>query len=704
MALRRRHREPNVQVMPSALASLRVAIARAANPMAVVDGDGRTVIANPAWQALADGAGIAADPAASGALVDAVPDLPGHRLLSLERRALPRPPQPAEADLRRVLDTLDTAIALTTPAGVVIDVNQAPLAALGLRRDEVVGRPIGQLGPFRDHPAARDVLAAAVATAAGGSAWRGDLELRARGRAVVLDVQVVPVRDEGGTVSHLVAAVVDVTERRTIEADLRDREERLRATFDVVAVGLAHVAPDGRWVRVNDRLCRILGYERDELLAGRFADITHPDDLTVDLALAGQVLEGTRDSYVIEKRYLRRDASVVWAELHVSLVRDPGGRPAYFVAAISDISRRREAESTIRRQLAEIEALFQTTPMGLAVLDTELRFVRVNDRLAEMNGVPAAAHIGRSVREIVPAVADQAEPLLRRVLDTGEPVSGIEVSGETPAHPGIIRTWLETWVPIRSPRDEVIGISATVEEITERRRVEQLRDTFIGMLSHELRTPITSLYAASQLLRRNLAAGIHADADVRADLLEEVMAGTERLQRIVENLLVLARVERGVALPGEDPVLLQRVLPTVVSAERVQWPQHRLVLAPLPPDLPPVRSDADALAQVVRNLVSNAAKYGPPTGTIEVVVEPPGPGTVCLAVCDEGPGLGGVDPERLFDLYYRAAEASRRAAGAGIGLFVCRALVEAMGGTLRAADRPGGGAEFRVCLPVFTED
>jgi two-component system sensor histidine kinase KdpD len=182
------------------------------------------------------------------------------------------------------------------------------------------------------------------------------------------------------------------------------------------------------------------------------------------------------------------------------------------------------------------------------------------------------------------------------------------------------------------------------------------------------------------------------------------VAGAERLQRIVENLLVLARVERGVALPGADPVLLQRVLPGVLDGERRLWPEHRIELAALAPDLPPVRSDADALVQVVRNLVSNAAKYGPPDGRIVVDVSWPTTDVVCLSVADEGPGLAGVDPERLFDLYYRAADATRRAAGAGIGLFVSRALVEAMGGTVSAADGEAGGAVFRVCLPVFVDD
>ena len=620
----------------------------------------------------------------------------------LTTRQAPAAPA-SEADLRRMLDALGTLVGLTTPDGTIVDVNHAPLRLLGLSRDEVLGRRIAELPLWDGNVEARSEVEAALARAAAGETPRLDVAIAGpAGRRIVLEVQVVPLRDETGRVTRLVPSAVDVTERRAMDADLREREERFRATFEVAPVGLAHVDLDGRWIRVNDGLCAILGYAREELLGRTFADVTHPDDVAVDVALSAQLLDGSRDSFTLEKRYLRADGSIVWAELQASVVRDAGGSARYFVSVIRDVTQRREAESTIRRQLAEIETIYRSTPIGLAVLDTNLRFVRINERLAAMNGLPVEAHIGRTVREVIPDVADQAEPAMRQVLETGEPVVGIEISGETAAEPGVARTWIASWIPVRGRRDEIIGISVTAEEVTERRRVEQLRDTFIGMLSHELRTPMTSLYAASQLLRRH--EGGAGDARRDHELVEEVVAGAERLQRIVENLLVLARVERGVAMPGADPVLLQRVLPGVLAAERRLWPEHRIELTALPPDLPPVRSDADALVQVIRNLVSNAAKYGPPDGQITVSVDRPAPDLVCLRVADEGPGLAGADPERLFDLYYRAADASRRAAGAGIGLFVSRALVEGMGGTLMASDGEERGAVFTVCLPVFAED
>lgn len=132
--------------------------------------------------------------------------------------------------------------------------------------------------------------------------------------------------------------------RRQAERALRESEERFRATFEQAAVGMARVAPDGRWLEVNERLCEIVGYTRTELLERTFQDLTHPEDLDTDLELLQQMLAGAIPTYALEKRYVRKDGGLVWINLTVSLVRDAAG-PKYFVSIIQDISARKEAEA-----------------------------------------------------------------------------------------------------------------------------------------------------------------------------------------------------------------------------------------------------------------------------------------------------------------------------------------------------------------------
>ncbi len=130
----------------------------------------------------------------------------------------------------------------------------------------------------------------------------------------------------------------------------------------------------------------------------------------------------------------------------------------------------RESEETARRQLAEIDSIYGSAPIGLAVLDSELRYVRINDRLAQMNGIPAAAHIGKTVRELLPDLADQAEAIYRDIVSTGEPLLDIEFSGTTPAEPDRARTWLANWLPLRDSGGQVIGMNVVTYEVTERKR------------------------------------------------------------------------------------------------------------------------------------------------------------------------------------------------------------------------------------------
>ena len=124
------------------------------------------------------------------------------------------------------------------------------------------------------------------------------------------------------------------------------------------------------------------------------------------------------------------------------------------------------------QRLAEIEDLYLNAPVGLCVLDRDLRWVRINERLAEINGIPAADHIGRTVRELMPELADAVEPEMRRVLETGEPRLDIEIVAETPAQPGVERSWMEQWLPLRDAEGRVTGLSIVVEETTERRQAE----------------------------------------------------------------------------------------------------------------------------------------------------------------------------------------------------------------------------------------
>ncbi len=238
------------------------------------------------------------------------------------------------------------------------------------------------------------------------------------------------------------------------------------------------------------------------------------------------------------------------------------------------------------------------------------------------------------------------------------------------------------------------GTILVMRDVTAARDARAVRDAFLGILSHELRTPVTTIYGGSEILARSVSV---VSEEARREVFADIRAEADRLYRLVENLLVLSRVEReGLAVESE-PILLQRLVPRVVQAEAGRWPVTSFDVQ-LPPGLPPAAGEETYLELVVRNLVTNAAKYG---GARVTVAAGEVEGAVRLTVSDEGPGITPGEEQRLFEIFYRSPSARQRASGAGIGLFVTQQLVRAMGGRIWAANRPTGGAEFTFELPLF---
>jgi len=205
--------------------------------------------------------------------------------------------------------------------------------------------------------------------------------------------------------------------RRRHELSLRESEEVSRVTFEQAAVGIAHVGTDGRWLRVNDKLCSIVGYLHEELLQLTFQDITHPDDLETDLNHMRQVLSGGIKTYSTEKRYIRKDRSLVWINLTVSLVRTAAGEPRHFISVVEDISERKRAEESLRQSYAEIERLKDRLQAESDYLKAEIKVVH-----------PHGEVTGQSVAiQKVLRLVEQVAPTDSSVLVRGETGSGKEL-------------------------------------------------------------------------------------------------------------------------------------------------------------------------------------------------------------------------------------------------------------------------------------
>lgn len=230
-------------------------------------------------------------------------------------------------------------------------------------------------------------------------------------------------------------------------------------------------------------------------------------------------------------------------------------------------------------------------------------------------------------------------------------------------------------------------------------KANAIKDELLGLVSHELRTPLTTILGMTEVLRRRLASDVLASG-----ALEDIAAETDRLTRLIENMLVLARVEdhqKGDQRVSVEPVLLQRVLPRQASEARRRHPSREIVLD-MAPDMPPVLALPTYVDQIIYNLITNATKYSRPGTPIEVVAQQVG-NSVEIVVRDRGEPMDPAELEQFFEPFFRSSRA-RYVSGAGLGLTVCRRLVEAQSGRIWAKGRHGGGLEIGFSLPVAEDE
>jgi len=222
----------------------------------------------------------------------------------------------------------------------------------------------------------------------------------------------------------------------------------------------------------------------------------------------------------------------------------------------------------------------------------------------------------------------------------------------------------------------------------------QTRDELLSLVSHELRTPLTTIVGTADVLLRHPQS---LDEPTRVQALTDIFEGGQRLQNLIENMLVLGQLATGEVVERE-PMLLQRLVPNLLS-ERNRNYSERVFVMDVPDDLPPVMGQVTYVQQVIQNYLSNAGKYSDAATPIEVRVAREPDDGVAVRVLDRGPGVAEGELEHLFEAFFRANTTRGNASGAGLGLAVCKRMVEAQGGRAWAANREGGGLEAGFSLP-----
>lgn len=624
-------------------------------------------------------------------------------------------------------------------------INRELAAINGLPVEAHLGRSVEELWPDLD-PRVFAGLRAVLQT--GAPVER--LELEAETPAAPGEMRAFvhayrAVRSASGAIIGINCSVVETTERRRAEAEARrartaarliaDLNGRLAAAasvadvaghvvdltaraFGAITSGLFLLEPDGTMRTVG-----ATGYS-DEILAGFGAwpyDLPSPG---ASAMRAGEVMVWPTLELVEEAfpeiggamRHVTGERAIASAPLliegqpigviHVGFEHPRELSPSEVedLRAIADVTalaiRRIRLVESERRGRRILEATVDQAPVGVVVAGAGGEILLINAESRRIwGGDPQAKTIhDRTEYRAFHHDGRPYEPLdwpLARSLLAGEVVTDEDIEIET--FDGRRRIIEDASAPVRDDDGRIIGAVVVFTDVTEKREDSALRDAFIGMLSHELRTPITAIYGVANLLE---ARGETMERPVRLELIGDIRAEADRLFRLVENLLVLARAERHATTIDPAPVLVHRLLPRIVQTESTVWPALRLWLSG-PEVVPPVRADEGFVELIVRNLISNAAKYAP--GPVEVRFWEEGD-EVRVEVCDSGPGIPESEVEHIFELFRRVRRAgAEHVPGSGIGLFVVRHLAEAMGGRAWARNRPEGGAAVGISLPIDPE-
>ena len=501
--------------------------------------------------------------------------------------------------------------------------------------------------------------------------------------------------DDQRALTQLLEHASTVCERILLDAELRSSEERFRLSIDNAPIGMALVGTDGRFLRVNQCLCEIVGYSPEELMKLCFQDITHPDDLEIDLELADRLRSGEIPRFTLEKRYLHREGHVVHVKLHASAVRGEDGEPLYGIAQIEDVSEDKRAEEERLDLIARVEAkhellatVLESVPVGIALVRpsgdwalTNSAARRMVGRMFDIGEGPEIASTrllhpdGRPVRP---------DELPSRRVFAGERVVEEDYLLRLP-HGRTTGVRIRA-APVLGPSGETSGAVIVAEDIEASRQLERLRQEWISVVAHDLRQPISVIKLYAELGSR----------DASGNDRQRTMAiahSVARLERMVTDLLDFAQVEA-----RRLRIAPSRVDVTELVTQSVRTVDAQVSLC-VTGEIPPVWADAERLEQILANLLSNAVKYRRPDTPIRVALGRRGDAVV-VSVVNEGEGIATDEIDRLFDRFHRTRSARSRAPGLGLGLYITRGLVEAHGGRIWVQSVPGQTTAFHFSLPV----
>jgi PAS domain S-box-containing protein len=492
-----------------------------------------------------------------------------------------------------------------------------------------------------------------------------------------------------------------------------ESERRFRGSFDQAAVGMAHCAPDGRWLRVNETLCRIVGYSRDEMLERGFNDLTHPDDQAGLADDVGQLLRGDVQHFTRKLRCFHKDGHALWAKVSMSLVRRHDEEPDYLNGVIEDISEARAAKEALLASHEEIRKLSLVASKArhpVIITDAEGRAEWANEAFTNLTEYALAELVGQKPWSFLQGPETDIHLLDSIDQRVAERKS---VSAELVHYAKSGRAvWVSLEVdPVVDENGVVTNFIATQADITDRKQQEselraaiaqsdaanKTKSQFLANMSHEIRTPLNGILGFTEMLLRDE----HSTEEERREYLHTIDTSGKHLLMLINDVLDLSKIEAGQLQIERMPCSPHQIIAEVISILRVRAQDKGVTLeyrweSGIPET---IETDPYRVKQLLMNLVGNAVKFTD-RGCVMVVARLLAEsGQLELEVRDTGVGIPQDKLNAIFDPFVQADNSvTRKHGGTGLGLAISRNIAEALGGGITASSEYGVGSTFRVLI------
>jgi len=611
-------------------------------------------------------------------------------------------------------------VGLATLTGEVEYTNLAACAMVGLPTDRSIHALY--VGDFYTEEGKRTLDETVWPTLLATGRWDGEIQFRdfRTNAPIDTDSSVFLVRHPKTGVPLCAATVTrDITERKRREEELRRARAQMLDAIESLDAGLVMYGPDERLVIANSMYRRMYaacahvivpGTPYEEILRV-FAQASEPD-----------LGELTADEWVSRRLAAHRDPGEPTVQrlgdrwIRIGDHRTSDGGVVSLRTDITSLKQAQEAAESANRdkqeQLEELENLYRMAPVGLSLMDRNYCNIRINERLAVINGMPIGEQMGRSLREIVPHVAPQIEAVIDRVFATGEPELEIETQGHTRADPTRLRDWLVSYYPVKGTDGVPRYVGCVVLEVTERKKVEadlrlakvaaeaanQAKSEFLANMSHEIRTPMNGILGMTELaLDTQLT-------DEQREYLGMVKDSGQRLLTVINDILDFSKIEAGqLELDPAEFELAQSIggaMRTLAISAQVKGLELTYQVAADVPET--LVGDSGRLYQIIVNLVGNAIKFterGEIVVRVEKVERVGDLFGLHFSVSDTGIGIPFDKQAVIFDAFEQAdSSTTRKYGGTGLGLAISAQLVSLMGGRLAVESVLGQGSTFHFTI------